>query len=322
MLLAWCITIALPVLRAWMLDLLISSLFALLTTVILGWTAHGAEAEAGVFWRRLMWGWILNVAGNLAWGIHDVVTGERLGILSWIDGFYIARYILVFWALWRFPRRPLAIREVWAYLALLAAATASIWLTLFRPTMADLPRPLLYFFGGALYPIMDVVLLYAALLLRARIADRRMRVAVGWLIGAMVAYGMANWINFGVRSVALDAFSMIAGAFWLFTDVGTGIAALYAGWPSATPATMRPLLSPDLTFLARIPALSTGLTLALLAGDSLIRRQVDGMLLVCAAVATLAIGSRRLFATESVKESINERVMKADEEGGHDGSTA
>jgi hypothetical protein len=300
LLIVWVVATVMPVLRGLMLDFAASFLFNFVVTGALWWASRQSESEARSFWRWLAWGWVLNIAGNLAWAAHDFVVGESLAILSWIDGFYIARYVLVFWAFWRYPHR--TTRARWAfYVTLLAAATALIWVALFRPVMATVTHPLLYFFGGALYPIMDVVLVYAALTAWAYSADTRMRTVLRWLVPAMVAYGVANWVNFGVRSASSDVSSLVAGLFWLLADVGTGVAALYAIAQSA-PASMRSRVAPSSTTLVQVPSLVAFLTTGMLVIDFIIRRAVDAMLLVCAVIALAASAYRWLLLKKEDKD--------------------
>ncbi|MBN2390296.1 MAG: hypothetical protein JXR84_06220 [Anaerolineae bacterium] len=293
LLIVWGIATAVPVLRGMMLDFAASFLFNFVVTGALWWASRQSESEARSFWRWLAWGWVLNIAGNLAWAAHDFVVGESLAILSWIDGFYIARYGLVFWAFWRYPHRTTCAR--WAfYVMLLAAATALIWVALFRPVMATVTQPLLYFFGGALYPIMDVVLVYAALMAWTYSAEEKMRTVLLWLVLAMAAYGVANWINFGARSVSLNVSSLVAGLFWLLADVGTGVAALSATGRSA-PASMRSRAAPSSTIFVQIPSLAAFLTMGILVIDWVVRSAVDAMLLVCAVIALAASAYRWLL---------------------------
>jgi hypothetical protein len=292
LLIVWVVAAVTPVLRGLMVDFVASFLFNLVVTGTLWWASRQSESEARSFWRWLAWGWMLNIAGNLAWAAHDFIVGESLAILSWIDGFYIARYVLVFWAFWRYPHR--TTRARWAFsVTLLAAATALVWIMLFRPVMATVTRPLLYFFGGALYPIMDVVLVYAALTAWTYSADVQMRTVLRWLVSAMAAYGVANWINFGVRSASPNVSSLVAGLFWLLADMGTGVAALYAVVQPA-PASMRSLTSPSSTILVRIPSLVAFLTMGLFVIDWIVRCTVDMMLLVCAVIAVSATAYRWL----------------------------
>ena len=294
LLVVWIVAVLSPAARGLMLDFVASFLLNLVVTAALWWASRQSAGEVKSFWRGLAWAWVLNIAGNLAWAAYDFVAGESLAILSWIDGFYIARYILVFGALWRYPRRTLRAR--WAsYVVLLASATALVWIALFRPVMATVPQPLLYFFGGALYPIMDVALVYAALLAWAYVTDARMHIAARWLTLTMGAYGVANWINFGARSASLDATSFAAGLFWLLADVGTGAAALYAVWPPAAPAPVTSLSSPSTATLEGVPSLSALLAIGLVLVDWIVRDSVDGMLLTCAALVLVAIGYRWLF---------------------------
>ena len=302
LLIVWGVVTAVPVLRGLMLDFAASFLFNFVVTGALWWASRQSESEARSFCRWLAWAWMLNIAGNLAWAAHDFVVGESLAILSWIDGFYIARYGLVFWAFWRYPRRRTRARWTF-YVTLLAAATALIWVALFRPVMVTVTHPLLYFFGGALYPIMDVVLVYAGLTAWTYSADDRMRVVLRWLVLAMATYGVANWINFGARSASLDVFSLVAGLFWLLADVGTGVAALSAT-SRPVPASMRPRVAPSSPLLARVPSFAAFLTMGLLVIDWIIRSAVDALLLVCAIIALAASAYRWLLLK---KEDNDER---------------
>ncbi|HOT90275.1 MAG TPA: hypothetical protein PLJ78_00870 [Anaerolineae bacterium] len=292
LLIAWGVMALMPTLRAWMLDFVAAFLVALLVTGVLWWAARQSTDDARVFWRLLAWAWTLGIAGNIAWGVHDYVTGESLAIFSLIDGFYIARYILVFWAFWRYPRRT---RQAgWAaYGVLLAAATALIWAALFRPVMADISQPVLFFLGGALYPIMDIALLYAAWAALTYTANPRMRVALRGLALALIAYTLANWINFRVRSEVFEASSLMAGLFWLLSDAGTGAAALYAIWPP-TIATLEPRTAPATTLPERLPAIATLFTVGLVVADGIVRHTVDTMLLTCAIITLVLTGYYRL----------------------------
>lgn len=293
LLVVWGVAAVTPVLRELMLDFVASFLFNFVVVAALWWTSRGSESETRSFWRCLVWGWMLNIAGNLAWAVHDFVVGESLAILSWIDGFYIARYGLVFWAFWRYPRR--ATRAQWAfYVTLLAAATALVWMMLFRPMMATVTQPLLYFFGGALYPIMDIALVYAALTAWTYSADGRMRIVLRWLVLAMAAYGVANWVNFGVRSASSDGSSLVTGLFWLLADVGTGVAVLYAVAQPA-PVSLRSLVFPSNTILVRVPTLAAFLTIGLLVTDWIIHGAVDLMLLICVLIVVAVTAYRWLF---------------------------
>ncbi|MEJ5309440.1 MAG: hypothetical protein WHX52_06685 [Anaerolineae bacterium] len=301
----WCIAALVPALRALMLDFVASFLAGLLVTGVLWWTAHHASDEARSFWRWLAWAWTLGIAGNVAWGIHDYVTGETLAVFSLIDAFYIARYVLIFWTFWRYPRRTQ--HAAWpTYGVLLAAATALIWAALFRPVMAAIPRPVLFFLGGALYPIMDIALVYVAWTALTYTADRRMRVTMRWLVGALIVYSLANWINFRVRSEVFEASSLAAGLFWLLSDVGTGVAALYAVWPSAVGAALTPRAAPSTTLPARLPVFAAWLTAGLAVVDGVARQAVDAMLLVCAALALILAACHRLFCKrEDGDESVH-----------------
>ena len=65
------------------------------------WWAARRSTTARPFWRALAAGWTLALLGNVAWIVYDLTTGKRLPPLSWIDIFYVARYVLVGLALWQ-----------------------------------------------------------------------------------------------------------------------------------------------------------------------------------------------------------------------------
>ncbi len=278
-----------------MLGFVAAFLVSLLVAGVLWWAAYHSAADARTFWRLLAWAWTLGIAGNVAWGIHDYVTGKTLAVFSLIDAFYIARYGLLFGAFWRHPRR--AQQAGWAaYGALLAAATAVIWVALFRPVMAAIAQPVLFFFGGALYPIMDIALLYVTWVALTYTADPRMRVTLHGLMLALVAYTLANWINFRVRSEVFEASSLLAGWFWSLSDVGTGAAAVYALWPPAM-ATFAPRAAPSTTLPERLPVMAALLSMGLFVADGLTRHTADTMLLSCTIVASVLAGYGRLVAS-------------------------
>jgi hypothetical protein len=145
-----------------------------------------------------------------------------------VDGFYVARYGLLLAAFWRYPSRASQSRW-WQLVSVLLVATFLTWLLLFRPNPQASEDSLLLFLGGALYPALDVVLLYAALGSRMR-ATGRMRDALTFLALALVVYGVANWINFGVRVASFEASSSLTGLFWPLSDILSGLGVLWALW--------------------------------------------------------------------------------------------
>lgn len=289
----WGVSVLTPTLHGLMLDSIASFLFNLLVTVVLWWAVRQSENPARSFWRGLAWAWVLNIAGNLAWAGYDFVTGGNLAIFSWINGFYIARYGLVFWTFWRYPRRKMCVNWV-AYGALLAASTALIWAAIVRPAQATLAQPFMYLFRGALYPMMDVGLLYVVLEAWTNTTEERMCVAMRWLFMAFAAYGIADWLNFSVRLISFEVFSPAAGVFWVLADLGIGVAALYAAWPRVT-AALKACKTPATTILTRVPAFAALLTVGVVGVDGFICYAVDVLLLSCAVIALAFAGYRRVF---------------------------
>ncbi len=251
--------------------------------------ANGAGAPAARgFWRALAIAWTLNIAGNIAWGVHDILTAERLGIFTWIDGIYLARYAMIGWALWHYPREP----ERWTdYAAVTLVATMCIWATLFRVMRPSIPqRPFWYFMGGALYPILDTALIYAALMAWLRIgAGAGIKRSMGLFALAMFVYGAANWINFTVRAIALDASSDWAAFFWLLADGFTGLAAflvvVFRPVPEQKRGSGRSL---SVRWTAYIPYVASVLALGIMVVDWIVRAALDGVLIVCT-IAILGI---------------------------------
>lgn len=226
--LAWLVTHLVPVTREMMLDALFGSLLVLAVIGLL-WQAGRRSTGAHAFWWLLSAGWGVGLLGNIAWGVYEVATGRDLPYLSAVELMYLARYVLVFLAFWRYPRRVLPWRWAGA-VAVALTATALIWFALFRPASgAEItPARLLDFLLAASYPVLDAVVLYAVLWAWG-CAPGAERNALALLALAMVAYGVANWTNF--RSVlSLAPSSALPGLFWALSDILAGVAAGYVLW--------------------------------------------------------------------------------------------
>ena len=74
------------------------------------------------------------------------------------------------------------------------------------------------FLGVAIYPILDAALVYTAWIRWRQDVATALKQAVLVLTLAMLVYGVANWINFGVRMVSLDAESAPATLAWALSD--------------------------------------------------------------------------------------------------------
>ncbi|MBN1956541.1 MAG: hypothetical protein JW900_16040 [Anaerolineae bacterium] len=200
----------------------VSFFFALVLTGLLWWIAY-RDAVTRRFWGLLAAAWTVSIIANVGWGIYNAMGGE--GQPGWTDLFYLTRYLLVLLAFWLYPA-PWSWRR-WAELAIALLATALLlWLGFIRPIWATTPaNDLVHVVGGAIYPALDVGLLYAAWYRwRTRPTIRWRNVMVGMLM-ALLAYSLANWVNYGMLITAPEAESILPDIFWFLSDVLTAIAA-------------------------------------------------------------------------------------------------
>lgn len=206
----------------------ISMILNLLVTAGLWWSARRSTTERPL-WRSLAIAWTLNLLGNIAWVAYNVLTADSLPPLSPVDLFYFARYLFIGVGLWHNPKSWRS-RRVWDLAGVLVAAAAVMWLTTYRDAWAATELSLLAFVGVAVYPILDVGLIYLAVL---RVRDVRRGVlahhatsSVHVLIAtSMTLYGIANWMNFHITTGLLGRGDLVATVAWLLSDV-TVVAAL------------------------------------------------------------------------------------------------
>ncbi len=290
--LAWPVTALFPEAREMMLDMIVTMLLTGVVAVLL-WRAGSWSIEAKAFWRLVAVGWAVNVLGNIAWGVYEMIAGESLPTLSFVDAIYATRYVLALLALQRYPGQT-SDRRWPSLLAVLSAATAVIWVLLFRPTLmsAEITFPRVRdFFGVAMYPVMDAVLIYAAMLTWVRTTQSRLRNGLGFLILAMVSYSVANWFQFGNLAVA-GFTSIVPDIFWPLADVLAGLAAVYALWragsqePTAVPQTSKA------RWLTKTPYVGGILTIGVTSIDLALRGQADPVLAVCSALAVGAMAGQ------------------------------
>jgi hypothetical protein len=223
---AWFVGALVPAAQGWMVDMAAGFLLTLVTLATLWWTANH-KTQMWRFWRWIAFAWTLNLAGTLVWSVYELVTGVSLGIFSWVDGFYLLRYGAILAAFASTPRRWRA--RTWTLMALVALLLGlGVGLGLYRPLIPTFDRPLRYFLGGALYPILDGVLLFAALHTWHALERPVSRRSVALLALGLLTYGVANVLNFRVRATDLDAASFVAAIGWLLTDTFTGLGALTA----------------------------------------------------------------------------------------------
>ncbi len=223
---AWFMSALMPAALGQTVNMAAGFLLTLVTLATLWWTAAG-KGRMWRFWRLLALGWTLNLLGTIAWGIYELTTGVSLGIFSWIDGFYLLRYGAILVACVSTPR-PWQARS-WALLAAVTLLLGlGVWFWLYQPLRPFFDQPLLYFLGGALYPILDGALFFAALWTWRALERPAARQSLALFAAGLLTYGIANVLNFRARAIALDAASSLAGIGWLLTDTFTGWAALIA----------------------------------------------------------------------------------------------
>lgn len=200
-------------------------LFPLVVAGMMGWLAWRRKATR-LFWGLLAAGWAINVAGNVAWGVHDMVTGSRLPPLSWIDLIYLARYVCIALAFWLYP-------AVWPRRRLLEAVgvliltALALWVTVYRTELAASKRAWDEFIGVAIYPVFDAGIVYLSLSRWRENEEAVWKLTVLLLLAGASAYGVANMINFFVRMAAVDAVSGWADLFWFLSDA---LAVAAMGW--------------------------------------------------------------------------------------------
>ncbi|MEA3309592.1 MAG: hypothetical protein U9Q70_08800 [Chloroflexota bacterium] len=221
----WASAQLIPAAREQMLDYACSFALTIIVTAALWWRTRRSSGAEHTFWQLLALGWSLNLAGNLAWAARDILTGAPAPIFSWLDAFYLARYLLLFLACIRYPSRWRAPEWLtWSVVTLLSGGL--IWLLLFRPALALPDTTLAHFWGGVFYVILDGALLAAGLLSWRTKPSGEIGATLMLFTLAMLFYGMANWLNFDVRLVSLAAASRWAALGWLLADLLIGVAAL------------------------------------------------------------------------------------------------
>jgi hypothetical protein len=286
-------TSLIPAAQEMMVDMALSMLFTI-GIAVLQWRAGSQLTDARAFWRLLACAWIAGLLGNIVWGMYEMLTGEPLPILSWVDAIYVARDILVLMALWRYPGRPLRRRE-FDVVAITAATAATAWLLVFRPTLtaAEItPQRVRDFIGVAIYPILDAGLIYAALLTWTGAAKGRLRHAVGLILASVICYGIANSFQFGIRVVP-DYTSGLPDHFWLLSDLLAGAAAAYILWREPASEDTTSLRTPLTRWLIRLPYLAALIATSAIVGDLIVRRgQVDLVLVACCVIALGALAGR------------------------------
>jgi hypothetical protein len=192
-------------------------LISLLLTLGLWWMAWRSKS-ARWFWGWLATGLTFNVAGNVAWIVHDLVTGRALPSLSWVDLLYLARYVCIGLAFWRYP-------VVWPRQKLLETggvallAALGVWVCVYRTEFVFVKRAWDQVLGVAMYPVFDAGLIYMMSARWREMPVEPWRRTTFLLFLSTLFYGIANGVNFCVRMASANGNSDWTTLFWLLADV-------------------------------------------------------------------------------------------------------
>lgn len=186
----------------------------LLVVLIVLWGKVFRQQSWRNFWMLLALAWTMNLFGNIAWVIHDLVTGTALSTFSIVDLFYVLRYVLIGIALWLNPTSLHGKFGIWMGAAAIITGVL-VWAIYFPMEGGDWVSLL----GLAMYPILDT-----ALIVLAWFRFHVMR-GTAWhkltliLFCAMASYGIANTINLTEYVFSVPSGGWLQNLFWLLTDV-------------------------------------------------------------------------------------------------------
>lgn len=192
--------------------------FALLVVLTVLWINAFRQPAWRSFWAALALAWMMNLFGNVAWIVHDLVTGTPLDSLSAVDLFYALRYVLIGIVLWAYPR-PLRRNDgIWTG-AIAALVNALIWVFYYHPAVKLTGGNWLGLLGLALYPLLDATVIVLAWL-RFRAVRGTLWDKAAWLLFlAAISYGIANTFNLTEYIFSFSLGGWIQNIFWLLTDV-------------------------------------------------------------------------------------------------------
>lgn len=222
----WLLAYVAPVGRDLMLDTVLSLLLSLVVTGLLWWATR-RSLRPRRFWGTLAAAWTIGLLGNVAWGLYELWSGTPLPTISFVDLMYLARYALVLVAYWYFLHPPG--QRQWMRLLLVLLAAIALACAEFFLTSSDLGQTSL-FWAWAAYPILDAGLIYVGVSAWRREPPGRLRNALGLLGLALIAYGLANWLNFYGHMVSYETVSGLAGLFWPLSDILAGMGVLHVLW--------------------------------------------------------------------------------------------
>jgi hypothetical protein len=208
----------------------------LLVVMIALWVKSVRQPESRRFWTLLALAWTMNLLGNVAWIVHDLVTSQPLDNFSPVDIFYVAHYALIAAALWRTPAS-LPRRAGWWIASAMFVVNAIVWMVCYAPAMSLRGGPWTNFLGVAMYPVLDAGLVTLAALryLAARRSTWERLTLL--MLCAMMCYALANTLNMIGYVYSTSAVGFLPTLFWLLTDVFMLFVVL-SPQPQTTPPSM------------------------------------------------------------------------------------
>jgi hypothetical protein len=227
----WLLSYLIPATRALMLDTILAFLIGLLVTGLLWWAAY-TSAHPRCFWAWLAAAWTVALLGSIAWGVYELVTGESLPYISLVDALYLARYVLILGAFWRCLCVPAG--EQWIRLLMAFVVGTAVVIGGFLVSV-PISRQTAYWLAGAVYPILDVGLLFVAIEARRCEPEGRLRNTLGLVALALLAYGAANWLNFFGQAIPFQPAAGLSTLFWPLSDILVGLGVLRLFWTASSP---------------------------------------------------------------------------------------
>lgn len=190
----------------------------LLVVLVLLWRKTFRQSEFRHLWGLLALAWTMNLLGNIAWFVHELVTGTELDSLSVVDLFYVLRYVLLGCVLWLYPA-PLY-RRAWFWIGgAMLAVNVVARVVYFNPAMALMGGDWTDFLGLIMYLVLDAgIVALAWLRVRATRGSAWGRYAL-LLFCSMASYGIANTINLTEYIFSLVSGGILQNVFWILTDV-------------------------------------------------------------------------------------------------------
>jgi hypothetical protein len=197
----------------------------LLAILIVFWVKAFRQREFRNYWGLLALAWTMNLLGNIAWAIHDLVSTTALGSLSAVDFFYVLRYVLLGAVLWLYPVRLMRRDGAWAAVAAFMVAVI-IGVVYFESVMPLRSEDWPNFLGLAVYPVLDVTIITVAALRVRMTRDPWWKRNTLFLFCGMACYGMANTINLAHYVFSAINVGISPSVFWILADAFLLIMAL------------------------------------------------------------------------------------------------